>query len=265
MVVFPNAKINIGLNILQKRPDNFHDIQTIFYPVMIKDVLEVVENKTFDFSNTGLIIDAPAEKNLVVKAYHLLKNDFNLPEVKIHLHKVIPFGAGLGGGSADAAFMIKLLNEMFNLSLSDEKMINYAKLLGSDCAFFILNQPALGTQKGDVLEKIELDLSDYKIIVIKPDLQLNTAKVYSYITPNKNVDDLRKLIRQPIETWKKAISNDFEKVIFSRHREIAEIKNLMYKNGALFSSMSGSGSSVFGIFKRDNIADFDGFNVIFSE
>ncbi|MBN2663870.1 MAG: 4-(cytidine 5'-diphospho)-2-C-methyl-D-erythritol kinase, partial [Bacteroidales bacterium] len=251
MVVFPNAKINLGLNILQKRPDNFHDIQTIFYPVMIKDVLEVVENEKFEFINTGLKIDAPAEKNLVVKAYFLLKKDFNLPEVKIHLHKIIPFGAGLGGGSADAAFMIKLLNEMFNLSLSDKKMMNYAKFLGSDCAFFILNQPALGSQKGDVLEKIELDLSDYKIIVIKPYVQLNTAKVYSYITPNKNVEDLRILINKPIETWKKTIKNDFEKVVFSRHHEIADIKNLMYKNGALFSSMSGSGSSVFGIFKRD--------------
>jgi len=266
MVTFPNAKINIGLNILRKRSDNFHNIQTIFYPFQLNDVLEVVENKQkneIEFINTGLKIDAPAEKNLVVKAYYLLKNDFNLPAVKIHLHKVIPFGAGLGGGSSDAAFMIKLLNQMFELNLFDAQMIEYAKKLGSDCAFFIVNEPALGTEKGDKLVKTELDLSDYQLIVIKPDIHLNTAKVYNFITPNNEVADLTQLIKQPIETWKNTIKNDFEQPIFALHPEIAEIKEKMYKKGALYVAMSGSGSSVFGFFPKDLKVDFSNLPVIF--
>lgn len=266
MVTFPNAKINIGLNILRKREDNFHDIQTIFYPVMIKDILEVVENNKnndVEFVNTGLKIDAPAESNLVVKAYHLLKNDFDLPPVKIHLHKVIPFGAGLGGGSADAAFMIKLLNEMFDLNLTSDKMIEYAKQLGSDCAFFIINEPAYGTEKGDNLSNVGLDLSEYELILIKPDLHLNTSKVYSYIIPNDEVEDLRLLVKEPIESWKNTIKNDFEQVIFERHPEIGQIKNILYNKGALYSAMSGSGSTVFGIFSKDNKVDFNDLPVIF--
>ncbi len=251
MVTYPNAKINIGLNILRKRLDNFHDIQTVFYPVGIKDILEVVVNlasKNVEFINTGLQIDAPVEKNLVVKAYNLLKRDFNLPNVKIHLHKVIPFGAGLGGGSADAAFMITLLNKLFELKLSTKKMLKYASVLGSDCAFFILNKPAYATGKGDELQLVDLDLSNYRIEVKKPDIQLNTEKVYSFITPDENVKDLRKLIKLPIEEWKLSIKNDFENVIFSRHPEIEQIKADFYKKGAIYSAMSGSGSAVFGIF-----------------
>ncbi|MBN2890269.1 MAG: 4-(cytidine 5'-diphospho)-2-C-methyl-D-erythritol kinase [Bacteroidales bacterium] len=254
MIVFPNAKINLGLNILKKRIDGYHDIQSVFLPIDIKDALEVVVNKEtedFIFTNSGLKIDAPTEKNLVVKAYKLLKNDFNLPPVSIHLHKVIPFGAGLGGGSADASFMFKLMNEMFNLNLSFEQLENYARQIGADCAFFIKNKPAIATGIGDILQTVSYDFSEFIVVVVKPDLNLNTAKVYSYITPNEQVERLNLLLDKPTEQWKNCFFNDFEKVIFSRHPQLEEIKNELYKKGASYAAMSGSGSSIFGLFNKN--------------
>ena len=254
MIVFPNAKINLGLNILRKRADDYHDLQSIFLPVGIKDALEVIiDNKISDysFSNSGLKIDAPTDKNLVVKAYELLKKDFNLPAVKIHLHKTIPFGAGLGGGSADASFMFKLLNSMFELNLSAEKLKNYARQIGADCAFFIDNKPSFATGIGDILQEISIDLQNYQLIIVKPKINLNTQKIYNYITPNENVIDLRKNIKKPISEWKNLFFNDFEDVIFSRHPEIKQIKQKLYEKGAVYSAMSGSGSAVFGIFKSN--------------
>lgn len=254
MITFPNAKINIGLNILKKRQDNYHDLQSIFVPIQLKDALEVVENKDnnkIEFINTGLKIDSTDENNLVIKAYNLLKNDFELPFVKIHLHKVIPYGAGLGGGSSDAAFMLLTLNNLFKLQLTKEDIKKYAKCLGADCAFFIENKPCFATEKGDNLEIINFDLSNYQIVLIKPDINLNTTKMYSYITPNDKVINLKTHIKQPIEEWKNMFFNDFEKVIFERHKEVAEVKQFLYNSGALYSAMSGSGSSVFGLFSKD--------------
>lgn len=258
MITFPNAKINLGLNILRKRTDGYHDLQSIFLPIGIKDALEVVQDNSildFSFSNSGLKIDAPSDKNLVVKAYKILKNDFDLPPVKIHLHKVIPFGAGLGGGSADASFMFKLLNTMFELNLSNKILKNYARQIGADCAFFIENKPSFAVGIGDILEEISLDLQNHKIVVIKPKINLTTEKIYNYITPNENVSDLRNHLKEPITEWKNYFFNDFENVIFNRHLEIKEIKQNLYKKGAIYAAMSGSGSSVFGIFNSD--FDFD--------
>lgn len=266
MLVFPNAKINIGLNILRKRADNYHDIQSIFYPIELNDVLEVVEDnsvKNYEFVNTGLLIDAPVEKNLVVKVYETFKKEYKLPPVKIHLHKVIPFGAGLGGGSADASFMIKLLNDLFSLNISTKQMLVYAKSIGADCPFFIENKPAYVTGIGDILESINFSLNDYKIILVKPNINLNTAHIYSYIKPNEDVNNLKNITNIPIEKWKDNIFNDFEKPIFNLNPQIKELKNNLYKKGAIYSSMSGSGSSIFGIFDKSTIIDKTDFKNLF--
>jgi 4-diphosphocytidyl-2-C-methyl-D-erythritol kinase len=254
MIVFPNAKINIGLNILRKRKDGYHDLQTIFYPIDLKDALEVVvseEVKDFEFFSSGIAIDAPVEKNLVIKAYQLMKKHFDIPGIKIHLHKNIPFGAGLGGGSADAAFMIKLLNDMFGFGLSREDMKKFASQLGADCAFFIDNKPAFATGIGDKLTVIDDFLTGYEIKIIKPKVAINSAGIYKEIVPNENVKDLRKLIELPISEWKNKIFNDFEKVVFKRYPEIANIKHKFYDEGAIFSLMTGTGSTVYGIFEKD--------------
>ncbi len=264
MIVFPNAKINLGLNILSKRDDGYHNLQSFFLPVDIKDVLEVVVNKdsnNIDFFNSGLKINTPQNENLVVKAYNVLKKDFDLPPVKIHLHKVIPFEAGIGGGSADASFMLKLLNNKFELQLSVEKLEKYAKTIGADCPFFIKNKPALVQGIGDVLETINYDFSKFTVAIIKPNINLNTSKMFKYITPNKNVEDLRNLLKHPIEDWKYLFKNDFEKVIFNRHKELADIKNKMYEQGAVYSAMSGSGSTIFGFFDKLEMVQ----NLIFKE
>jgi len=254
MIVFPNAKINLGLNILNKRPDGFHNLQSIFLPVNIKDALEVIIDKNtddFEFFNSGLKIDAEPHKNLVVNAYKLLKNEYKLPPVKIYLLKNIPFGAGLGGGSADASFMLKLLNELFELKISVSGLKEYAAKLGSDCAFFVENIPAIASGKGEILNPIKIDFSDYKIYVIKPNININTANIYSFITPNSDVEDLKITVKNPVEKWKSMITNDFEKIVFHRNPEIEEIKNYLYKKGAVYSSMSGSGSAVYGIFDKN--------------
>ncbi len=252
MIVFPNAKINLGLNILRKREDNYHDLQSIFLPIDLSDALEVVEDKSisgYEFYSSGLKIDAEAENNLVVKAYKLLKNDFDLPAVKIHLHKKIPFGAGIGGGSADASFMLRLLNEMFALQLKDEVLEKYAVRIGADCPFFIKNTPALVTGIGDKLQPIDVDFSDFKILLIKPQMNINTSKIFGEITPSLDAPNILQALSSPISNWKKLFKNDFENVIFERHHEIKEIKNKLYEAGAFYASMSGSGSVVFAFFE----------------
>lgn len=262
MITFPNAKINIGLNIIEKRSDGFHNLETVFYPINLSDILEFIPidgNETI-FENSGLEIDGNPNDNLCVKAYDLLKADFDLPSVKIHLHKIIPFGAGLGGGSSDAAFMLKSINEQFNLSLSNEKLKEYASKLGADCSFFIENKPSFGIDKGDVLTEIELDLKDYHFVIVKPNIHVPTAVAYSNVKPKFPKIRLQEAIKQPIETWKNNITNDFENSIFKVFPEIENIKNKLYEQGAIYASMSGSGSSVFGIFK-----DKIDFSKIFSE
>jgi len=254
MIVFPNAKINIGLNIVEKREDGFHNVESIMYPIKsLHDVLEVIECKAggnVEFVSTGIKIPGALKSNLCIKAYELLKKDYNLPFVKIHLHKVIPIGAGLGGGSADAAFMLIALNKLFKLGLSDENLEEYAKILGSDCAFFIKNNPVYASGKGDCFNAVDMDLSDYTIKVEYPELHIGTREAYAGIIPMKTKKNLKDLIKLPIENWKGLIKNDFEISIFPNHYQIEELKESFYKEGAIYAAMTGSGSSVFGIFKK---------------
>ncbi len=259
MVTFPNAKINLGLNILNKRTDGFHNIETLFYPVQLCDILEIIEKpKSIDlpyFTNSGLCIDAPIENNLCVKAFDLLKTDFNLPPIAMHLHKIIPFGAGLGGGSADAAFTITLLNKLFSLNLKKSVMLNYAEKLGSDCAFFIENKPALGTGKGEILEPVSIDLSAYYIYLVKLDIHISTAEAYSGISPNLPKKRILEIINLPVEAWKDLLINDFENHLFEKHKLLGKIKELLYQSGAVYAAMSGSGSTIFGLFKNEPVND----------
>ncbi len=253
MIVFPNCKINLGLHILSKRKDGFHNIETVFYPVKFTDALEVIlgsqNGYSVEFTGTGLQIDGNAEDNLCIKVYSLLKKDFpQLPVVKIHLHKAIPMGAGLGGGSADAAFMLKLLNDKFKLNLSTEQLINYALQLGSDCPFFIHNKPCFATGRGEMLEELALKLSPYSIVLVNPRIHINTGWAFSQIRPSLPKKSIREIIQQPVTNWKAELKNDFEEVVFAAHPEIRGIKEALYKQGALYAAMSGSGSTVFGIF-----------------
>lgn len=250
MLIFPNAKINIGLNVLNRRDDGYHNLETIFYPVKINDALEIIEADELSFQSTGLEIPGVANDNLCIIAYHLLKKDFDLLPVKIHLHKHIPIGAGLGGGSADAAFFIKLVNQTFNLELSDDRMISYARQLGADCAFFIHNKPVFAFDKGDEFEPVKLDLSAYKIIVVMPPVHVSTSEAYSGVTTSPTKQSLMELIYLPVVEWKNHIKNDFEASIFKNHPSIRGVKAALYEAGALYASMSGSGAAVFGIFEK---------------
>lgn len=254
MIAFPNAKINIGLNIIEKRKDGFHNIESIFYPIFdLVDILEIIELKTKSspqFSSSGISIPGEASFNLCLKAYNLLKEEYDIPIVAIHLHKIIPIGAGLGGGSADAAFTLKLLNDLFKLNLSDEILIEYARKLGSDCAFFIKNKPLYAFGKGDEFEDINLNLSTYKIKIEYPSIHIGTAEAYKGIKPFKSKLQLKEIINQPINSWKKSIKNDFESSIFLNYPEIEQLKLKFYEEGAVYTSMTGSGSAVYGIFKK---------------
>jgi 4-diphosphocytidyl-2-C-methyl-D-erythritol kinase len=256
MLTFPNAKINIGLNIVEKREDGFHNIESVFYPIGLNDVLEVIENteagaERITFTSSGIEIPGDARDNLCCFAYHLIAADYPLPNVKVHLHKHIPIGAGLGGGSADAAFFIRLLNEKFELGISWGEMHHYARQLGSDCSFFISNKPAFAEERGDQYESILLDLSNYHIVLVYPGIHINTAKAYSGVKPKKPVRSLEEDIQNlPLAQWKDQIHNDFEDSIFPQFPEIKNIKNKLYSKGAVYASMSGSGSSVYGVFEQ---------------
>jgi len=249
MVIFPNAKINIGLNVTERRADGYHNLETVFYPVKINDVLEIIPADELSFESSGLEIPGRLEDNLCIKAYHLMKKDHDLPPVKIHLHKNIPIGAGLGGGSSDAAFFIKLVDQQFNLKLSIDQMQGYARKLGADCAFFIESKPVFAFELGDEFETIRLDLSKYKIVLVMPPAHVSTAEAYRGVKPAPVKTTLYELIDLPIAQWKKHIKNDFEESVFKNHIMIRGVKAALYEAGALFASMSGSGASVFGIFE----------------
>lgn len=264
MILFPNAKINIGLNIIERRADGYHNLETVMYPVKINDALEVVEAKELSFESSGLEIPGAAEDNLCVKAYHLLKKDHHIPPVVIHLHKHIPIGAGLGGGSADAAFFIKLMDQKFGLELTIEQQQDYARQLGADCAFFIENKPVFAFDKGDEFEPIKLDLSAYSIVLVMPPVQVSTAEAYRGVKPAPVKESLYDLIQEPVSNWRKFIKNDFETSIFRDHITVRGVKASLYDAGALYASMSGSGSSVFGIFSsRPNLQNLEQMNAVF--
>jgi len=264
MVLFPNCKINLGLHINEKRIDGYHNIETVFYPVDLKDVLEVVtlnksnstESLPIDFSSSGISIPGDTANNLCIKAFQLLKKDFpNIPPIQMHLHKIIPMGAGLGGGSSDGAFTLKLLNEKYQLNLSQKQLIVYAAELGSDCPFFIINQPCYATGRGEIVTPISLDLSAYKFVLVHPSIHINTKWAFEQLTPSNPTVSIKKIIDQPIKTWKEQLINDFEAPIKKQYPIIQEIKNTLYQNGAIYASMTGSGSTVFGIFPSNLTSD----------
>lgn len=264
MIEFSNAKINIGLNIIARRPDGYHDLETVFYPIKINDVLEVIESDKLSFESSGIDIPGRLEDNLCIKGYHLLKKDHDVPPVKIHLHKNIPIGAGLGGGSSNAAFFIKLMSANFGLGLSDEQMENYARQLGADCAFFIRNKPVFAFEKGDEFEDIKLDLSAYKIVLVMPDEHVSTAEAYRGVKPAPVRESLYDQIKTPLAAWRGQIKNDFEGHIFRDHPVIRGVKAELYEHGAVYASMSGSGASVFGIFENTpNLNAMEEFNQVF--
>ncbi|MEO8770548.1 MAG: 4-(cytidine 5'-diphospho)-2-C-methyl-D-erythritol kinase [Ferruginibacter sp.] len=261
MISFPNCKINIGLQIIGKRPDGYHDLQTIFYPIEIKDAIEIIDAPQKDaisFSTSGINIDGNAENNLCVKAYHLLQKDFpQLPAIDMHLHKTIPMGAGVGGGSADAAFTLQLLNKKYVLGLDLAALSKYALILGSDCPFFLINTPCFASGRGEILEEISLDLSAYKIILVNPGIHINTGWAFSVLEKSTKHEDLKDSIAKPINEWHDLIGNDFEAPVFKAHPEIKSIKADLYAVGALYAAMSGSGSSIYGIFEKNAVVDLN--------
>ena len=253
MICFPNAKINLGLHVVSKRNDGYHNIETVFYPVDIHDALEIVPAKggKTTFTQTGISIDGIPEDNLVMKAYNLLKKDFDLPELDIYLLKKIPVASGLGGGSSDAAFMIKLLNDFVDLKLTVEQMEVYAGRIGADCPFFIQNKPVYAEETGNVFSPVDISLRDYKIVIMKPDIFVSTKDAYAKVKPKRPSVPLVDIIRLPVNEWKNHLINDFEHEVFARYPEIGEIKQRMYDDGAIYASMSGSGSAVFGVFDKE--------------
>ena len=259
MIAFPIAKINLGLNVVERRPDGYHNLETVFYPVPINDALELtMMNPRFpsevdcDIKVTNLSVEGDEQRNLVVRAYQLLKQDFHqMPRIHAHLWKGIPTQAGMGGGSSDCAYTIRLLNEMFTLGLSDEQMMGYAARLGADCAFFILSRPAYAEGIGERLQPVSLDLSHYYIGVVRPDIPVSTREAFSLIKPEKPAKCCRDIVKQPVETWRNELTNDFEQSVFALHPEIGATKQQLYDLGATYAAMSGSGSAVFGLFKDE--------------
>lgn len=252
MLSFPNCKINLGLYITRRREDNYHDLETVFYSLPLHDALEVVPAAKTQLHMSGLAIAGNDHDNLVWKAYELLNSAYpdKIPLLDIYLHKTIPMGAGLGGGSADGAYMLRLLNDYCNLGLTTQQLISYALQLGSDCPFFIKNTPQFATGRGEIMTDIPLNLSSYSIQLICPQVHVSTAKAFSMITPRPAAFDLRTLGDLPIEQWKTYISNDFETPVFNQYPVLATIKQQLYDQGALYAAMSGSGSSIFGIFPK---------------
>ncbi len=250
MLLFPNAKINIGLQIINRRKDGYHDIRSCFYPVPWTDILEIVPTeRNTTFTASGIPIPEDGGSNLCLKAYHLLKADFDIPPVKMHLHKLIPIGAGLGGGSADASFALKWLNEAFSLQLSDVKLQTYAASIGSDCPFFIKNKPVLASDTGTTLTPFTVDLGGYHILMIFPDQHISTKEAYSGVKPSSPKYDLAATLAQPVEKWKDIVYNDFEDSILPRYPQLKLLKEKLYAAGASYASMTGSGAAFYALFK----------------
>jgi 4-diphosphocytidyl-2-C-methyl-D-erythritol kinase len=254
VLAFPNAKVNLGLRILSRRLDGYHNLSSCLYPIPWFDILEIVKSEQFEFRQTGLTIDGSPDANLVIKAYEILKDQFDLSPVKIHLHKVIPMGAGLGGGSSDAAFTLKILTRIFELPVNSEALKEMAAKLGSDCPFFIDNRPAVVSETGTVMDPIALDLSDFFIVAAHPGIHVSTKEAYNSIIPSEDVDPIRPLLERQPGSWQN-LFNDFEKSVFPIHPKIEQMKNHLLEQGALYASMSGSGSAVFGLFEKEPKAD----------
>ena len=250
MLLYPNAKINLGLNIVARRPDGYHDIETIFYPIPLQDALEVTAADHFSFRLSGNQLDCAAGDNLVIRVLKMLEADYRLPELDIHLFKHIPSGAGLGGGSSDAAFMMKLLNEQFSLGMTEDEMEQRLATLGADCPFFVRNRPVFATGIGNVFTPISVDLSGWTLVLVKPDVHVSTRDAYSSVQPARPDMSLTEIARRPVEEWQQLMRNDFEVSVFPRYPEIAAIKDLLLDLGAVYAAMSGSGSAVYGLFRQ---------------
>ena len=277
MITFPCAKINLGLNIVNKRSDGYHELQTVFYPTKLTDTLEIKRmddefpvDTACDLKIYGIPVACNEQDNLVVKAYNLIAQDYDLPRIHAHLFKQIPSQAGLGGGSSDAAYMIRLLDERFRLNMGNAEMERYAARLGADCAFFITAEPSYATGIGEILEPTDGPrdaLDTYYIGIVKPDIAISTKEAFAHIVPQMPAKCCRDIVRQPIETWRDELTNDFEKPLFALHPELAAIKQRLYQEGAIYAQMSGSGSAFFGIFDRkvDIGRAFDGMFTFFDK
>ena len=258
MITFPIAKINLGLNVVEKRADGYHNLQTVFFPVPLLDALDVQEMGTefpsqydCDLKVSNIHIDGDEQRNLVVRAYNLLKQDFpDIPRVHAHLYKGIPTQAGMGGGSSDCGFMITLLNKMFNLGLSDEQMIQYAARLGADCAFFILNKPCYAEGIGEKLQPIQLSLSGWYLSLVRPDIPVSTREAFALIKPHYPEFNCKEVVQLPVEEWRGKLTNDFEDSVFAVHPELGAVKDRLYQLGATYAAMSGSGSTLFALSKQ---------------
>ena len=256
MITFPNAKINLGLDIVERRPDGYHNLETVFFPIPLQDILEININDDPDaeecsFTMYNASFDGDSNDNLVVKAYKALAADHDLPKVKMSLYKHIPTGAGLGGGSADAAFALKMLNGIAGLGLSDENLEEYAAKIGADCAFFIKNKPAFAQGIGNILSPTPCNIDGYCIVLVKPEIHISTKEAYSLVVPAYPATRLAEIAGKPVGEWKGLMKNDFERSIFAKHPSMENIKETLYGMGAVYASMSGSGSSFFGIFKEE--------------
>jgi 4-diphosphocytidyl-2-C-methyl-D-erythritol kinase len=251
MVVFPACKINLGLNVIRKRDDGYHDIETCFYPVPLTDILEIIPSESTEFTTSGNIIPGKPEENLCLKAYYLLSQEFSLAPVRIHLHKIIPTGAGLGGGSSDAAQTLRLLSQMFALNLTDNELSAFASQLGSDCSFFIHDRPMIGSRRGEILAPSSVRLAGKFMVLLHPGLHVSTAEAYSGVVPGEPPLPVETIVSGSVEKWRKLLQNDFELTVFSRFPLISNLKDELYQLGAVYASMSGSGSAVFGIFDQE--------------
>ena len=261
MTLLPNAKINLGLNIVCKRPDGYHDLETVMYPIPLCDELTIEESSELSFKIEGIKLEDDGRENLVVRAYRIVAERYNIPPIRIHLLKNIPSGAGLGGGSADAAFMIRGLNDMFHLSMSTYDMERMAAKLGADCAFFINNVPAMCKGIGDIMTPANISLKGYQLLLVKPDVHISTAEAYRGCTPKAWSTPLADIIKRPISEWNDTMKNDFEPQVFALHGDLQSLKQHIYDSGALYSSMSGSGSAFYGIFNKDTvISSFSEYN-----
>ena len=251
MVVFPHAKINLGLNILEKRPDGYHNLNSCLYPIPWCDILEIVKSTKTKFSTSGILIPGDESENLCVLAYELLRNDFDISEVRIHLHKIIPLGAGLGGGSSDGAFTLRCLNQLFGLNQSPESLQKYAAKLGSDCSFFLYQQPFLVSGKGDVIQEMSISMKNKSLVVVYPGIHVDTSAAYSSVMPKFKASNLNQILTDSsINQWKNHLLNDFEEHIFKKNAALETVKNTLYQKGAVYASMSGSGSAFYGIFEH---------------
>jgi len=251
MIQFPNCKINLGLSILAKRADGYHELETVFYPIAVSDALEILPAANLTMTQSGIAVPGDPAQNLCLKAYHLLKKDFpNLPAVQMHLHKNIPMGAGLGGGSSDGTSTLLILNQQFSLGLNDQQLIDYASQLGSDCPFFVYNKACHATGRGEILTPIHLDLSNYQFLLVHPGVHIATAWAFQQLNPHTKSESIQAIIEKPITDWKNYLINDFEAPVFKAEPTLSAIKDQLYQLGAIYASMSGSGSSLFGIFPK---------------